>query len=167
MNVIYKTQNISPEELTAACNLVNQGKQLSIELDEERLRKTYFLVIAISQEKVIGVSSIKKGHHVAEIGYTAVCSAHRRKKIGQNMTKLLMCHALKSKIDILCGIVFKSNVANRGKLEKLGFFKVSEFLSRSGKTILCWYCHPMTHSKDFATLAMENFLIAREKNQTI
>ena len=145
MDVIYKTQDISPDELIGACNLVNQGGQLSVVLTEERLRETYFLVIVVFQEKVIGVSCIKKNNDVAEIGYTAVCPMHRRKKIGQKMTMLLIKHALKNNIKVLCGIVYKSNVANRGKLEKLGFFKVSEFLSRSGYSTMCLDCHQLSH----------------------
>lgn len=163
---VYKTKNISDDEIRSACDLVNQGGQLSIVLTEERLRETYFLVVVVSQGNVIGVSSIKNHNEVAEIGYTAVCPKHRRQKIGQKMTQLLIQHAQTQEIIMLCGIVYKSNLANRAKLEKNGFFKISEFLSKSGEKTLCWYCHPLLQSKSKAKNLMGNFLIERENRRT-
>lgn len=165
MTIHYKTTNISSDELEAACALVNQGGQLSITLTQERLKRVSFLVVAVLQNVVVGVSCIKKYDDVAEIGYTAVCAGHRRQKIGQEMTARIITHALKQDIVILCGIVFKSNFPNRGKLEKLGFFKSSEFISKSGDATLCWYCHPLSQTKSVATTMMERFLVERGENE--
>ncbi|MGH1428812.1 MAG: GNAT family N-acetyltransferase [Arenicella sp.] len=167
MDIIYKTQHISHNELVEACDLVNQGGQLSIVLNEERLRETYFLVIALSQKKVVGVSCIKKYNDIAEIGYTAVCPTHRRQKIGQHMTMMLIDHASKVNISVLCGIVHYANSANRRKLEKLGFLKVSEFLSRSGDTTLCWYAHPLSETESQLRLLMQAFIQMREKHRGV
>lgn len=165
MGVTYKTHDFCSDELTAACDLVNQGGQLSIVLSEQRLREVYFVVIALSQTKVVGVSCIKTNKKVAEIGYTAVCASYRRRGVGQSMTKLLIDHALKKKITSLAAIVYKANTANRAKLEKMGLFKVSEFLSRSGEKTLCWYCHPLAQSKSIAKMEMRNFIIERQGNK--
>jgi ribosomal protein S18 acetylase RimI-like enzyme len=163
MNVEYKINNISDAELKAACALVNAGQQLSIVLTAKRLREISFLIVAMAEGVVVGVSCIKKYASVSEIGYTAVCPKHRRQKIGQTMTQLLIKQAIQQDIDILCGIVYESNQVNRKKLEKLEFFKASEYFSRSGEKILCWYCHPLLKSRTQAKMIMKGFIQERQK----
>ncbi len=165
--VIYKTKKVSDDEIRSACDLVNQGGQLSLVLTEERLRETYFLVVVVSEGDVIAVSCIKKHHKVAEIGYTAVCPKYRRQGIGRAMTKLLIEHAQTHEILMICGIVYKSNTANQAKLDKLGFFKASEFLSKSGDKTLYWYCHPLLQTNSKAKLMMEDFLIERDRKRSV
>lgn len=163
MSITFKTKNISPEELQTACNLVNQGGQLSIVLTHSRLNETAFQVIALSENNVVGISCIKKYAQVAEIGYTAVEKDYRRQKISTRMTEILIDHAIKEKISILCGMVYASNQGNREKLEKLGFFEYSQYTSEISGKDLCWYCHPLLTTQSEAKHQMKKFLVERKR----
>ena len=165
MGISYKTTNISSDEFQAACDLVNAERQLSIVLTEARLREVDFVVIATLNTEVVGVSCIKKQEPIAEIGYTAVCPNHRRMKIGMRMTQLIIDHAMHNQIDLACGIVYESNMANRKKLEKIGFFEVTKYLSKAGDKMLCWYCHPLLKSESEAQSMMISYIEKRKKNR--
>ena len=54
MSIVFKTRNLTLEQLQSACELVNQGGQLSIVLTPARLSETAFQVIALDQNKVVG-----------------------------------------------------------------------------------------------------------------
>ena len=164
--IVFKTQNISQRELFTATELVNSGGQLAVKLTPERLKNTFHLIVVKRHNDVIGVSSIKAHNKVAEIGYTYVNPSYRRLQIGQQMTEQLIDHAMKNGISMLCGMVSKSNIINQNKLKKLGFFRYSEFLSRTEKTILCWYCHPLLLPTERALSFMNAFLEERQQRKT-
>ena len=79
------------------------------------------------------------------------------------MTEFLIDDAIEQKIDVLCGIVYAANQANRKKLEKLGFFKYEQYTSEISGKELCWYCHPLLNTQLDAIAMMKKFLIERKR----
>lgn len=146
-NIKYSTSP-TEQQLEQAASLINNGGQLVISLNGNKLDDgTILVVVALDGDKVVGTASIKKGN---EIGYLMVDPSYRRYGIARQLTDIRINYAKSHNIPLIYSSIRKDNVASINNIKSMGFTHAGDKKSPYSSNILSYFYLPINASEEYA-----------------
>ncbi len=147
--------NPNPALLKQAEDLLDSRTNVKDLLDREAFSRSFVVVIAVHDSRVIAVASIKGGNHptAKELGYLMVSPDFRRLGIAAALTKLRMQYAEDNGLDLLYSVIKDANLPSIANMEKHGFQKFGLYRSIFGSGLaFAWYFYPLNEAVDSHTI---------------
>ncbi len=138
---------VKPNEflLNQAMDLLDSRINVVHLLDRAAFIRAFFIVVAVFEERVIGVATIKSsGSSAKELGFLMVDPQFRRRGIAEKLTMHRIDYARQQRVSLLYSVIKESNFASINNMKKQAFHFFGRYQSALGSGLwFDWYYLPL------------------------
>lgn len=147
-NITYVIQPAAPL-LEQAMDLLDTRTNVAHLLDRPAFLSAFFTVVAMDNDKVVGVATIKGGEASAkELGFLMVDPTYRRQGIAAALTSHRLRYAQEQGVSLLYSVIKESNLPSISNMQKHNFHFFGRYQSAMGSGLwFDWYYFPL-HSEN-------------------